>query len=58
MSDLVFHVLKDGASRSTMIREIAQAFSGDQDILMDGWENLSTEEIYELWTILIQDPAE
>jgi len=58
MSDLVFHVLKDGASRSTMIREIAQAFSGDLNVLADGWENGTTEEIYELWTILIQDPAE
>jgi hypothetical protein len=58
MSDLVFHILQGGVSRSTMIREIIEQLNGDQDVLANGWENGTTEEIYELWTILIQDPAE
>jgi hypothetical protein len=58
MSDLVFHVLKDGASRSTMIREIVEHLNGDQDVLADGWENAPTEEIFELWTTLVQEAAE
>jgi hypothetical protein len=58
MSDLVFHVLKNGASRSTMILEIAQQLNGDQDVLADGWENGTTEEIFQLWSNLVQEAAE
>ena len=58
MTDVVFHILKDGESRSTMIREIVEQLNGDQDVLAEGWENGTTEEIFELWTILVQDLAE
>jgi predicted CopG family antitoxin len=58
MTNVVFHILKDGESRSTMIREIVEQLNGDQDVLAEGWENGSTEEIFELWTNLVQDVAE
>ena len=58
MTDVVFHILKDGESRSTMIREIVEQLNGDQDVLAEGWENGTTEEIFELWTNLVQDVAE
>jgi hypothetical protein len=58
MTNVVFHILKDGESRSTMIREIVEQLNGDQDVLAEGWENGTTEEIFELWTNLVQDMAE
>lgn len=53
--ELFVHTLKGGVSRNTMILEISQ--SVDVGVLMDGWENLPTEDILELYSIIVE-PAE
>jgi hypothetical protein len=41
-----------------MILEIVEQLNGDQDVLADGWENGTTEEIFQLWSNLVQEDAE
>ena len=50
--DLFIHTLKNGVSRNTMILEISQTV--DEGVLVDGWENLPTEDILELYTTLME----
>lgn len=54
-ADLFIHTLSDGASRSTMIRKITEQLNGDQDVLVDGWENSLTEDLLELYNNLVGD---
>lgn len=55
-TELFVHTLKGGVSRNTMILEISQTV--DEGVLVDGWENSTTEEILELYNILVVEAAE
>lgn len=56
--DLTIHILKGGASRNTMIRCILEQLNGDTDVLADGWENLPTEDLFELYNNIVVEVAE
>ena len=55
--ELFIHTLSTGADRSTMIRKITEQLNGDQDVLVEGWENLPTEDLIELYSNLVEDVA-
>jgi len=57
MSNVIFHTLKSGPSRSTMIVQIVEQLNGDRDVLQQGWENGSDQEILDLWTNLVETTA-
>jgi hypothetical protein len=50
-AEVLIHTLAGGPCRSTMIKEIAE--SVDEGVLVDGWETLTTEELIELYSVLI-----
>jgi hypothetical protein len=41
--------------RVELIQAITEHLNGDQDVLVDGWENSTTEELLELFDIMIGD---
>ena len=57
MTNIIFHTLKSGPSRSTMIVQIVEQLNGDQDVLQPGWENGSDQEILDLWSNLVEQTS-
>tara|TARA_R110000868_G_scaffold304022_1_gene564527 strand:+ start:582 stop:719 length:138 start_codon:yes stop_codon:yes gene_type:complete len=41
--------------RVELIQAITEHLNGDQDVLVDGWEDSTTEELLELFDIMIGD---
>lgn len=56
--DLTIHILKGGDNRNTMIRRITEQLNGDTDVLAAGWENLSTEDLFVLYSNIVVEAAE
>jgi hypothetical protein len=54
-ADLFIQTLSGDASRNTMIRKITEQLNGDQDVLADGWEHSTTDELTELYNTLVVD---
>jgi hypothetical protein len=40
-----------------MIVQIVEQLNGDRDVLQQGWENGSDQEILDLWTNLVETTA-
>lgn len=53
-SEVFLHILRGGDSRNTMIRKIIEQLNGDTDVLADDWENLPINDLFELYSNLVE----
>jgi hypothetical protein len=44
-------------SQQELIKAITEQLNGDKDVLAAGWEDSTTDELTELYNILVEDAA-